>query len=121
MLTSGPVRALEVVSVKLKMAVVDTPVSAAAVQVKSVVDGADCVLHEKAVVYVLIARLRFPVGTPKPDHAVEPAPQAAPVLVILPLASICTQKCPLDAAIPGKVMLEDVNDAYVTGEEPLPL
>lgn len=103
-LTSGPVRALLAVSVKLKMDAVDEPVSAAAVHVKSVVEGLACALHEKAVVYVLIARLRFPVGTPKPDHAADPAPQVAvPEFTKFPDESTCKQYVDAPARL-GNVM-----------------
>src|SRR5208282_1058553 len=48
-LNSGPVRVLPVVSMKLKIATVEVPESAAAVNSQSFVDGDACVVQVKAV------------------------------------------------------------------------
>src|SRR5271170_6478396 len=75
MSTSGPVRTFAVVSSKTKMEVVELPVSAPAVQVKSEVEGLACAAQVKIVISPAgIVSERLPVGFVIADQAPDPPP-----------------------------------------------
>src|SRR5271157_812760 len=107
-LTNGPVRVFAVVSTKLNTAVVDAPVSAAPVQVKSEVDGLACAAHVNAVQSPAgIVIDSVPVGAVSADHTLDPPePQSLPVSVITPVApTVCKHLLPDGAeANPAKML-----------------